>query len=470
MALSEPGRRWSWPELEDRVEKLAGWLAARVPVGGVVAARTANPRRHVEGLLACARAGLVWAPVSPRLSPEAQALVIAAYRPSLALVEGKPALVAVDARVVTPEAWDAAVGDPPPRRSDDSEVVCIIGTGGTTGRSKAACLTHRGLLADARAMIATLGLVPEDVAVHTISMWHLGGLWPLLCHLLVGGGNVLLESADPGPLIEVVAGGKVTGWNAVPVMVRRVLDAPGGDVLSRLKWVGYGGAPMPRAWLVEGFDRWGPILHHVYGLTEASPVVTCLRPEEHDRSRPERLASCGRPLPGVDVRIVDDTGGALGIGAVGEVEVRGDIVMARYWDDPEATAAAFHGEWLRTGDLGVLDSDGYLRVVDRKKDVIITGGLNVYAREVEAVIAEVPGVMDVAVVGYPDDEWGESIAALVVARPGSRLSQDQIRVEVALRLARHARPRLVRFVDELPRTPIGKVDKPAIRRLPWTED
>jgi fatty-acyl-CoA synthase len=445
------------------VEALAGWLSRRAQPGDRVAALAENPRHHVEGLLACARAGLVWAPISLRLAEDAQVALLGAYEPTVTLAGAVPA--GASAGLVVPlHEWEGAEGSPPLRRVDDDEVVCLISTGGTTGRSKEAALTHRSLLADARAMTTLLDLGPPDLAVHTISMWHLGGIWPLLCHLLAGGGNVLLDSADPVQIVRTVERLPVTGWNAVPVMIRRVLDTEGCEALRMLRWVGYGGAAMPATWLNEAVEKWGPVLHHVYGLTEASPVVTCLRPDDLVPERPERLASCGRAIPGVDVRITDDDG-PVAPGEVGEIEVRGDVVMAEYWRAPEATEEALRGGWLRTGDLGVLDHDGYLRIVDRRKDVIITGGLNVFSREVEDAISELPSVIEAAVVAYPDEYWGESVAALVVLRPGTTLSEAEVRTHVARRVARHARPRRVRVVEHLPRTPIGKIDKPTIRRL-----
>ena len=230
-----------------------------------------------------------------------------------------------------------------------------------------------------------------------------------------------------------------------------------------MKTIFYGAAPMLPARLAEGLEVFGPVFMQLYGQSEAPTCIAWLGRQQHDLRQPQRLASCGVPFADIDVALLDAQMQPVAAGDVGEICVRGPHVMAGYWQRPEETAAALAGGWLHTGDMGRMDPDGYLYIVDRKKDVIISGGFNVYPREVEDVIAALPGVALVAVVGVADERWGEAVTALIVPRPGAVIDADAVIAEVRARKGAMQAPKSVRVVEKLPMTALGKIDKRALR-------
>jgi acyl-CoA synthetase (AMP-forming)/AMP-acid ligase II len=336
-------------------------------------------------------------------------------------------------------------------------------TSGTTGGAKAAILAHRVYQASLDNLLAQLHpLSPEDRVLHAAPLTHASGalVYPIL---MEGGANVVMEKFDAESALELIERLRVTTMFVVPTILQRLAAAPGFQTrdLSSLRSVFYGGAPMAPDKLLPVIGRLGRALVHIYGMTEAPWPITVLGREEHYPGNP-RLGSIGRPTAICELRIVGAEGEELPDGGVGEIQVRGRNVMSGYWQDPEATALALREGWLGTGDLGRRDSGGYYYLVDRKKDVIISGGFNVYAQEVELALAEHPGVAEAAVVGFPSADWGETVAAYVVPRPRANLTVEEIDAWARRRLADYKRPRRVILLEELPKNPAGKVVKSAL--------
>ena len=352
------------------------------------------------------------------------------------------------------------------RRPD--ELAWLLYTGGTTGVPKAAMLPERAVAQTVFSV--SLGWdLPENrryLAVAPIS--HAAGM--LVVPTLITGGSVtLMRGFDPGKWLETVARDRITLSLLVPTMIYAVLDHPDLDSadLSSLETIMYGASPMSPSRLVEGIRRIGPVFAQLYGQTECAGLTTSMNRDEHDVDDVARLSSCGQVMPGVRVAVLDEAGRACPVGEPGEVCVQGVSVMDGYWKQPELTAQTIVDGWLHTGDIGVVSSDGFLTLVDRKKDMIVSGGFNVFPREIEDVLSAHPAVSSVAVIGVPDDKWGEAVTALVVLRPGAECDPEELRQLVRDRKGAIYTPKTVEFVDALPLTAVGKPDKKVLRARYW---
>ena len=347
------------------------------------------------------------------------------------------------------------------------DVCYLMSTSGTTGRPRAAMLTHRGQWLDALALALEMRLGAADRHLATMPLFHVGGRAIVLAHTLRGCTVHLHDGFDASAVVREIATHRLTTTQVVPTMVSWLLDEPleGGD-LSSLRLVWYASAPMPVELLRRAIDRLGPIFIQGYGQTESGPLATALAAEEHvlDGEAARRLASCGRVVPGVDVRIVDADGAERPSGEVGEVAIRSPFTMAGYWRAPELTAETILDGWLRTGDMARADPLGYVYIVDRKKDMIISGGENVYPRELEEVLYQHPGVLEAAVIGVPHPVWGESPCALVVARPGVEVGGQELIEFCRERLAHYKCPSAVEFREDLPKSASGKILKRELRQ------
>ena len=356
------------------------------------------------------------------------------------------------------------------RATHPEEVRWIAYTGGTTGRSKGVEIPDRALVHQVQTVTTSLGLpeVPRFLAVAPIS--HAGVL-PIVPTLLRGGTVVLQRSFDPEAWLTTVRDERVNWTFLVPTMLYALLDRgrPERFDLSSLQTIMYGAAPISASRLAEAHELIGPVFLQAYGQTECVSFATMLRKDEHEPlSNPGLLNSCGRAVLGMRVEVLDQDNEPLPAGAVGEICVRGAGVMKGYHKMPEQTEEAFSGGWLHTGDLAMKDDRGFLYIVDRKKDMIITGGFNVYSREIEDVIAQAPGVSAVAVIGVPDEKWGEAVKAVVVARPGSTLDPQSLIDLVRDKKGAHQAPKSVDVVERLPHTAVGKIDKKALRGTYWS--
>jgi long-chain acyl-CoA synthetase len=467
--------------LAGRTAVLAGALRGSLGLapGDRIAIVMKNVPEYVEVAYATWHAGLIAVPINAKLHPREIAYILdnSGARVCFATKELAGAIEGPLARVIeVPSAeYDELLRGEPraltERAGDD--VAWLFYTSGTTGKPKGVMLTHRNLTVAALCYFADVDRVSAgDAIVHAAPMSHGSGLY-VVPHVAKMGCNVVPESGgfDPAEICRLLrVHRRVTMFHA-PTMVRRFLDFPGlkeAD-LANLKTIVYGGAPMYLADLKEALATLGNRLVQIYGQGESPMTITCLSRERHaERDHPryeQRLASAGTPYTGIEVMIADDEDRALAAGGIGEILVRGDSVMKGYWRNPEATAAALRGGWLHTGDVGALDEDGFLTLKDRSKDLIISGGSNIYPREVEEVLLRHPSVREASVVGRPDPEWGEVVVAFVVAKPGAEVTAESLDRLCLDNIARFKRPKHYRFVDALPKNNYGKVLKTELRRL-----
>ncbi len=333
-------------------------------------------------------------------------------------------------------------------------------------------LSHRNLWVNAIVTSMSFGFDETTVALHSGPLFHLGAGARVYTTSLMGGKHVVIPRFTPSDVLEAIARNKVTVATFVPTMLGMILQLPDLDRydLSSLKLITYGASPMPEAVLSECLRRFPGIrFAQSYGMTELSPVATILQPEDHLPSAPRRrLRSAGRPIVSAEVRIADADDRDMKPGEVGEIQVRGPMVMMGYWRQPELTVKALKGGWMHTGDSGYFDEDGYLYVSDRIKDMIITGGENVYSIEVENAVGSHPGVLQCAVVGIPHPKWGEAVHAVVVLRPGTSLSAAEISAHCRTIIADYKCPRSVEFRDDpLPLSSANKVNKEVLRKPYW---
>jgi acyl-CoA synthetase (AMP-forming)/AMP-acid ligase II len=483
-ALEGPQGTVSFAELGERVARLAAGLRGLgLQPGERVLDLQPNQNTYVETDLACATAGLTRVALNYRLHPDdwariaddcgASALIYDARyaEPTEALRgglgagrvvvigdgPGQPYHRLLDARPVPAAAHDVA------------ELVSLNYTSGTTGRPKGVRRTHRNRFASLVNMVHdVLGGPPgpSDVYLHAGPITHTSGLF-LLPFLVSGAKQLILPAFDAAAVVEAVQRRGVTHTALVPTMVARLLALTDVDGrLGGLKMLAYAGAPMPTEQIRRAHQRLTPNLVQYYGLVEAMPPVTLLDAADHAAGlagEPELLTSAGRAALGVALRVVDEHGRDAPAGEVGEVLTRGDHVMGGYWNAAGDAAKAVRDGWLHTGDLGRLDPAGRLWLVDRKGDMIITGGYNVYPREVEDVIAEVAGVREVAVIGVADPEWGQRIVALYTGEPGA---EERIAGHCRARLAAYKKPKEIRRVESFPLNATGKVAKNLLRQAP----
>ena len=472
--------------LADRAARLAAGLRDihGVRPGDRVALAMTNTPEYVEALFAIWHGGFAAVPINAKLHPREFAYILgdSDARVCLATEDLAEAIAGIadglaELRAVvaagSPDyakllaAEPAAMADAAP-----DDLAWLFYTSGTTGRPKGAMLSHRNLLVMTLSYFADVDQVGADsTIVHAAPMSHGSGLY-LLPHIAKGGCQVIPESRGFNgdeflSLLPLHA--NVTAFFA-PTMVTRLVNAPalGSADLANLRTIVYGGGPMYAEDCLRALDALGPCLVQIYGQGESPMTITGLSRAAHlDRGHPrymQRLASVGIARTDVEVRVCDADDRDLAPGEVGEVLVRGDVVMTGYWRNPDATAETLRGGWLHTGDMGAFDEDGYLTLKDRSKDLIISGGANIYPREVEEVLLRHPGVLEVSVIGRPHDDMGEEVVAFVVARPDASPDAAALDALCIENMARFKRPRAYRFIDALPKNNYGKVLKTELRK------
>jgi fatty-acyl-CoA synthase len=353
-----------------------------------------------------------------------------------------------------------------PHGADD--IAYLFYTGGTTGVPKAAILSERAVVAHyyGTALGWDLPEQPRYLAVAPIS--HAAGM--LIMPTLLSGGTVILQHRfDPSAWLQAIAAEHANLSLLVPTMIYALLDHPQleSTELSSLETVMYGASPIAPTRLAEAIERVGPVFCQLYGQTESAGQGTSLWRAEHDPSDLRRLTACGRVMPFSRVTILDDEGQPVPDGTLGELCIQGPSVMQGYWKQPELTASTLAGSWLHTGDIGVRDEDRFFYIADRKKDMIISGGFNVFPREVEDVLADHPAISAVAVIGVPDEKWGEAVKALAVLRRGAQVDPTELIEMVKERKGPVYAPKTVEFLESLPLTPVGKADKKVLRARYW---
>ena len=365
----------------------------------------------------------------------------------------------------------AAALDPAPLVDEAApEDIAWLGyTGGTTGKSKGVMTTHRGRAAVALIQVADYEWPAEPRYLVTTPMTHAGGtvIYPVM---FLGGYTRLVQGFDGEEVCRIVAEERINSLFLVPTLVTKLIDL--GETraktdLKTLELVIYGAAPMSPARLRRGIELFGPVFLQLYGQSEAPQCITTMRKADHDLTVPGRLESCGRPALIVDVKLLGPDLAEVPQGEVGEICVRGPIVMDGYWKQPELTEQTFAGGWLHTGDLARADSQGYLYVVDRTKDMIISGGFNIYPREVEDALTEHPSVAQAAVIGVPDEKWGEAVMAFVIPAEGAVVDGAALQTHVKDRRGGPWAPKTVSIVSEFPLTGLGKLDRKALRAPYW---
>jgi fatty-acyl-CoA synthase len=451
----------------------AAWFEGRgVGPGDKVAVLTTNHPLAMVAAVAALYVGATWVPANPRdgasdigaildrslcdvlLARHAGAGVvdqISERAPSLRVVEPLTA-------ITRPRA-----GKAPVNRALPDNPAAIFFTGGTTGRPKGVVFLHRNFLVLADSYVELM-VAEDEVTLAAAPLTHVAGR-QCLASLSAGAKTIIVPAFDPAAVLDAVEEHRVTAMTATPTMLYMLLNEP--DVRARdtssLRRVGYGAAPIALDRLKEAIEIFGPVLQGGYGQTESPMLISCLRPSEHlvdgHLADDRILRSVGRPTPASDVRVLGPDAAELGHGKVGEIVVAGDYQMHEYYGDPVATAAARWGRFVRTGDLGMLDSDGYLTICGRIKDMIITGGFNVFAAEVESALSSHHAVYESAVFGLPDDLWGESVTAAVQLRPGETIEPAELQAWVRERIGGVKTPKRIEVVDDIPRNQNGKILK-----------
>jgi long-chain acyl-CoA synthetase len=458
-ALVDGDRRLTWNELDAAVDVAAqGFSAAGLVPGYRVVLLMANSVEFVTSYLGCLRAGLVAVPLNTGLTTGEVANVVANSGARLVVADEDLAAKAEGVRVVRPAEL---TGQAPQTPQTDAEALAVLlYTSGTSGDPRAAMLTHRALIANVSHLV-DLGedqMGPEDVVLGALPLFHAFGLNAVLGWTCgTGAALVLSQRFDPAGTVDLVREHGVTRLPLAPPALNALLAQPGlREALETVKVVLTGASALDRT-VGDRFEQeTGLFVHQGYGLTEASPGVTTTLGEDDPKP-----GSVGRPLPNVDLRIADEQGEDVEGDDPGEILVRGGNLFSGYW--PDGVDGPDREGWYRTGDVGYLDADGDLRLVDRANDLIIVNGFNVYPNEVEHVLDELPDVVESAAVGVPDERTGEQVVAVVVLRAGAELTEDEVREHCAARLARFKVPRVVRFVDELPHSATGKVRRASLR-------
>lgn len=485
-AFVTPQKTVTFFDVNSRMNRLVATLCARgLRRGDRVAILSRNRPEFVEAY-GVSKGGLVALPLNWRLTPEEllfpltdsepKAIIadpasikrIEALRPSLSFIEH---FISFEQAPAGWESYEALIaGSHPSEPSADvkpADLACLMYTSGTTGRPKGVELTHHGLVRNAQvAATDLLGLAHDDIGLAVMPFFHVGGMWyHLFAAYIRGCTSIVQPEFSPAAVFSAIEQHKITFAHLVPTMISALVNDPGlaNANLSSLRLMYYAGSSITEEALrsaIKAFPRCAFV--QSYGSTEVG-VVSALGDDDHrdalaDRARSVRLMSSGRPLQ-CEVKVAD-----AGKDGIGEICVRSERTMSRYWRNADATMQAFDSGWLRTGDLGTVDADGYVTISDRKNDMIVTGGENVYPREVEDALANDPDVLDVAVFGLPDPYWVEKVAAAVVLRPGAEVSADALLRRVRTRLAGYKCPKEIRFCESLPKNGAGKVLRRELRR------
>ena len=482
---------FSWAEFDRRTARLAAALQQQgLKPGQKVALLLRNCHRMLEFYYALPRLGVAVVPLNPRLAPgeiqfmleDAGVAALACDTFSAGYLEKldtaragiNTVIYCADSQENQPpgtlfyETMLAGAGPLPTdstHEPEEEELAGIFYTGGTTGRPKGVMLTHRTLALSALHNVVAFEYSQGERHLHASPMFHSADCSQAWAITLIGGAHIFLAAFDPGATLQAIAHYRVTTTLMVPTMLLGLLDHPefATTALGSLRRVLYGAAPIDRALLERALVAFPSLLWQGFGSAETGPLMAVLRPEEHT---PARLAAAGRPIPGVELKIVDEQDRELGAGEIGEIAVRGNL-MAGYWKQPEETGRVLAYGFYHTGDMAYCDSEGFIFIVDRKKDIVISGGENIYTIEVEKALAQHPAVNEAAVFGIPDPKWGEAVHALVVLRTDREATPQELIGFVKSQIAAYKAPRSLEIVQSLPKSGAGKILKNLLRDPFW---
>ncbi|MEW6264076.1 MAG: long-chain-fatty-acid--CoA ligase [Thermodesulfobacteriota bacterium] len=491
VAVIHGDQRVTYRQLEQRINRLSNALShLGLKKGDSVSVLGENSLTVLEAQYAIIKNGLVWVPLNMRNHPkehahclnnaESKALImLPTYAEGIASVQGE--LETCRHFIVDGPGFGdmmryddlmAAADDTPTKHDiDENDNLCIMHTSGTTGQAKGVVHTHKTWVLMSFMTSCLLDIKESDVAIYVAPINHGSGIL-IGPHFMMGVPNILVSHLDVDYILQTIQKEKVTTMWLAPTIIYFLLAYPNTKRydFSSLRNLCYSSAPIAVEKLKEALSVFGRKFNQTYGLVEC-PMITNLTAEEHvvdgTPAQTHRLGSAGRELILTEVRVVDDQGRALPPGEKGEVITKSPLVMKEYWKNPEATAEALRGGWLYSGDMGYLDEEGYLYIADRKKDMIITGGYNVYPKEVEDVIYTHPSVFEAAVIGIPDDLWGESVLACVTLKPGQPATEEEIIALCKNNLASYKKPKSVKFVYSLPKSLTGKILKTELRQAYW---
>ncbi|HUO87519.1 MAG TPA: long-chain fatty acid--CoA ligase [Thermoanaerobaculia bacterium] len=484
VVVVDTGERLTYRELDEAAVRCArAWQRLGLEAGDRVAILAHNRVEYLEAFFAAAKGGVVLVTLGTRLTAAELAHIVEDAGVTALLWDGElaetadalrrrvevPHWIALDGAAAEGDlaygelvAAETAAGFVRPLR-DPEEVLCLLYTSGTTGRPKGVMIPHRMVAWNGFATVCAWQLREDDVSPIFTPLYHAGGLMAFLVPLFVIGGTVVLHRGfDPGEIWRTVEAEGCTVVLGVPTIWKMLMEAPefAATDLSSVRWLISGGAPLPH-YVAEAYQERGVVFKQGFGMTEVG--VNCFAMSAEDSLR--KVGSIGRPMMFTEARLVDADGADVAVGEVGEMLFRGPHVCLGYWNRPEATAEALDADgWFHSGDLARRDDEGFFWVAGRGKDMIISGGVNVYPAEIEAELVAHPEVEDAAVVGVPDERWGEVGVAFVVPRPGGELTSERLEAHLGERLARFKVPRDYRFVEALPRTAYGKVVKAELRR------
>ncbi len=474
---------YTWEEFDLRTDALARGLASLgVLRGDRVAVLMLNCHRYLELYYACARMGAAIVPLNIRLArPEivfilndSESKVLIVDKTFAPYATGRDTIPTVENNYDDVVSKGSHMQESVDQAMEDDDLAGLFYTGGTTGRAKGVMLSHKNVMSNAMNALVAIGFTGQDRWLHAAPMFHLADLCATFGLSMLGACHIFIPVFNPEHVLKVIQNEKVTITVLVPTMINAVLNHPDVDTydLSSLRRLLYGASPVPVELLKQGLQKWGQIFMQGYGMTETAPLLTMLDPADHIlEGTPEqtrRLSSCGKELLGVEVRVVNSDGEDVHPGEIGEVIALGPNVMLGYWRMPEATAAAIVDGWMHTGDLATIDEENYIYIVDRAKDMIISGGENIYSVEVENALYTHPAVLEVAVIGIPDDTWGETVLAVVVCKPGMQVTSDELIAHTRTLIAGYKVPRSIEFSqDALPKSGAGKILKRDLRDKYW---
>ncbi|MBI5591645.1 MAG: long-chain-fatty-acid--CoA ligase [Deltaproteobacteria bacterium] len=489
-AIVFENRRITFKELDERVNRLANaFIGLGCKKGDRLAILSENTHKYMEVYFAAAKAGMSVTPLNFRLSDTELAYIVNDSESVLFLAgdgyEGRSKTIKsqlkhinnyisldnhAESHLFYEDILRESSVDEPKVPVNENDMAILMYTGGTTGLPKGVMLSHRNILSAMYGLIISFTITRHDTECFILPLFHIS-LWPVLCVLMVGGTAVIIRRPDLQTLLQAIQKEKCTHIVLVPTLLNWILDLSNIDEfdLTSLRLITYAGSPMPAEILKKCISKFGNIFAQGYGLTEAAPLVTTLHSEDHffDGPKAKLLMSVGKEGATVNVRVVDENDQPVNPGQVGEIVARGENIMMGYWKNPDLTTQALRGGWLHTGDLGTLDEEGYIYLVDRKADMIVTGGENVYPKETEDILYSHPAVFECAVVSAPDAKWGERVQAVVVLKNGCHVTEEEMITYCKQRLAGYKCPKKIDFWDDLPKTTVGKIKRKDVKKHFW---